>query len=228
MPPLGRARRLRSGFTLFELLAVIAIMGILIAVIAPQFGGSREGTALVLAARGVAQASRYAHAMALLHQARTELVITPSNGTIEVRAAPGRGGAGQNTATAANTDATTSDDADDYATDDDADATKPDHGAPLGASAAQSFDSNIHTVLTNPGVTFEFDGYTDSVDAGRAGEGTKAADAAEDGEPFSVVFDVNGRNRPFSIRAVSAGGDSLSIRVNMFGQARIEGYGDEK
>lgn len=68
------------GFTLVELLLVIAIIGVLAAVIIPQFNVGMSGAKVRAAAESYMQASRYARTMALLHQ--VEVVVTVHTGGV--------------------------------------------------------------------------------------------------------------------------------------------------
>lgn len=63
----------RQGFTLLELLLVVAIAGILLAIVAPDFSGGLAGTRMQMAAQSVMHLSRYARNMAVLQQQPAEL-----------------------------------------------------------------------------------------------------------------------------------------------------------
>jgi prepilin-type N-terminal cleavage/methylation domain-containing protein len=81
------AGRRREGFTLVELLLVVAILGIVIAAVVPRLGGLLEGGQVAVAARAVAQAGRYARSMALLHQMPLDLVLRLDGAELRVEAA---------------------------------------------------------------------------------------------------------------------------------------------
>lgn len=74
----------KAGFTLLELLLVVAIFGILAAVVAPSVSGMVSGGTLRTAARELASIGRYAHSAALLNQAPVDLVVDLGSGTVRV------------------------------------------------------------------------------------------------------------------------------------------------
>ena len=83
-PPVRRAR---AAFTLIELLLVIAIIGVLVAVVLPQFSVGMSGARVRTGAMGFMQASRYARTMAVLYQVETVLVAE-TGGVMRVEAGP--------------------------------------------------------------------------------------------------------------------------------------------
>jgi type II secretion system protein H len=76
--------RVRKGFTLIEVLLVIAIMAIVTAVTLPTFVNSIRGSRLKTAARSVTMAGRYARSMALLRQQEMVLMFDLTAGTFVV------------------------------------------------------------------------------------------------------------------------------------------------
>lgn len=81
------SRRGKAAFTLIELLLVIAIIGVLVAVVAPQLNVGMSGARVRTGAMGYMQASRYARTMAVLYQMETELVAE-TGGVMRVEARP--------------------------------------------------------------------------------------------------------------------------------------------
>jgi len=79
--------RRRRGFTLIEVLLVIAIMAIVAAVTLPTFVSSIRGNRLRTAARMVTMAGRYARSMAVLRQQEMVLEFNVSAGTFGVHPA---------------------------------------------------------------------------------------------------------------------------------------------
>ena len=73
----------RSGFTLIEILIVVAIIGMMLVVAVMSVASGRDATRARAAARGVAQMSHYANALALLRQ--KSAVITFSGNKISVQ-----------------------------------------------------------------------------------------------------------------------------------------------
>ena len=69
---------------MIELLLVVVIMGIAIAVVAPQFAGSLKGAKLRAASRTVAMLSRYARNSAVLNQTDHALIFYPDRGEVEL------------------------------------------------------------------------------------------------------------------------------------------------
>lgn len=75
--------RRSPGFTLIEVLIVVAIIGVMLAVAVVRVTSGRDAARVRAAARGVAQMSHYASALALLRQHST--VISFSGDTISVQ-----------------------------------------------------------------------------------------------------------------------------------------------
>ena len=74
------------GFTLVEILLVVAVIGILAIAAAPAVSTMIAGGRLRTAARELAGAGRYARTMALLNQTPVDLVVDLRGGRLSVRA----------------------------------------------------------------------------------------------------------------------------------------------
>ena len=73
----------RSGFTLIEILIVVAIIGVMLVSAVVNVASGRDAARVKTAARGVAQLSHYANALAVLRQ--RPAVITYNGSTISVK-----------------------------------------------------------------------------------------------------------------------------------------------
>jgi prepilin-type N-terminal cleavage/methylation domain-containing protein len=75
----------RRGFTLFELLLVVAILFIVSALTVPSFVKSIKGNRLRAATRSVVMAGRFARSMAVLQQREMRVTFDLSASSLEVR-----------------------------------------------------------------------------------------------------------------------------------------------
>ena len=206
-----------------EMLLVLLVAGLLAAVVVPGIGGGLAGTRAQIAARGLAQMSRYARNMALANQTEVELVIV-SNGVIRVRASSGSvnfanrgqprdegdlyGGAAMERARGM------------------AGGGAPDFmmgegGASARQASTASLESTIAQEKKFENVSFEFEGYTDGTGrllSEREGGGKGRAEGGEG----VVRFHSNGTCKPCRFRVVAPHGAALVVNLAMTGKAAVE------
>jgi len=77
-------RRARAGFTLIEILLVMAIVAVIASVAMPSFVRSIRGQRLGAGGRTMATVARYARSLAVLKQADLVLVFNLANGQVDV------------------------------------------------------------------------------------------------------------------------------------------------
>ena len=215
---------MRRGFTLFELLVVIVIMGVLVMMVGMAFSGGTDAVRVRTATRGVMQMSKYARTMALLHQAPLDLVFT-SDGTLSVAEVGGESGGlvsesafgVTNSAVAKEEEAAAESAATGKgaATDKAASAASKEgaaSGETVGGGAYVMADTAIEKKYTL--VTFAFDGYTDSVEtknrsksssSSRAIGKSSKSSSAEDEDEAAVTTEEGRDVKTFRIRYKSNG-----------------------
>lgn len=201
----------RNAFTLIELLLVIAILGVIAAVVVPQLGAGSDMARLRTAARSVLQASKYARTMALLHQAETEVVFRGTNSTVEVRARP-RNDVASVISDYKQSEIIISPDAESYTNQESIVSTA---NVAADVASAVSFADEIHTSFDSPGIHFEFAHYNDV--AGK----TQDASRETSDEETAILFRSNGTCRPFSVKAISENGAVLEIEIDVVGSGKI-------
>ena len=83
-------RRSQRGFTLIEILMVVAIFVLIAGIAAPMFAGSYAGAKLRSAARAVVMTHRYARNMAIMRQRPVAVLVNERRATLEVVLLTGR------------------------------------------------------------------------------------------------------------------------------------------
>ncbi|MCX7007772.1 MAG: GspH/FimT family pseudopilin [Kiritimatiellaeota bacterium] len=83
-------RRSQRGFTLIEILMVVAIFVLIAGIAAPMFVGSYAGAKLRTSARAVIMTSRYARNMAVMRQRPVAMIVDQQRNTFEVVLLTGR------------------------------------------------------------------------------------------------------------------------------------------
>jgi type II secretion system protein H len=83
-------RRTQHGFTLIEILMVVAIFVLIAGIAAPMFAGSYAGAKLRSGARAVVMTHRYARNMAIMRQRPVAILVNERLSTFEVILLTGR------------------------------------------------------------------------------------------------------------------------------------------
>ncbi len=228
-PPLMPSLKHPRGFTLIEMLLVVAIIGILVTMLAPrlQMLGAPRVTA---AARVLTQMTRYARTMALLHQAETVLSVSP-DGLLRVgaggttAAAPseanrfdtpsGTGSAPFMTSTAGGDGAGGGSL---FLADDTGSGLFGEAQESPSSAAPPAFADEISIERRVENVTILFLGYTDNIEALQA-----QPDPIDFSETGSVIrFRSNGTCRPHRYKLTDETGVEVWVTVDMLGMARVE------
>ena len=235
---------MRRGFTVFELLVVIVIIGVLVMMVGISFSGGTDAVRIRTATRGVMQMSKYARTMALLHQSPLDLVFT-SDGTLGVAEVGGNsGGLVSESAFGVTNTAAAAQEAEaaaEGAAADKGKAGEPDPSAASKAAGASGdtvggggyvmADTAIEKKYTL--VTFAFDGYTDSVEtkshsskaksaSSKSAEEEEEADEAvaktadgRDVKTFRIRYKSNGTCRPYRVKIGAEGDEASAITVEV-------------
>ena len=75
----------RNGYSLFELVLVMTIIGVCLALVAPRFGALRDGAAARGAVREIGATFSTARQMAIARRAMVAIALDTANGVIELR-----------------------------------------------------------------------------------------------------------------------------------------------
>ena len=191
-----RSSRSQPGFTLIELILVVAIIGIAAAVTIPNLVKSIRGNRLRMAARTVVMAGRYARSMAVLRQKEMALFFDFNASQISVLVL---------------SPSPTSSEADD-----DSD------GIDNEEAAGEAGEDDMSAGLTNPppsgaqvdlrrdldGVSIEF---VETQEGAQSTEGTA-----------SVLYYSNGRCTPYTVKLVDEEGETAEIKVDALSSAETE------
>lgn len=215
---------MRRGFTLFELLVVIVIIGVLVMMVGISFSGGTDAVRIRTATRGLMQMSKYARTMALLHQSPLDLVFT-SDGTLSVaEIGSGSGGLVSESAFGVTNAAAAAQEAEAAAEGAAADKGKDGEPDPSAASKAAGASGDVvgggGYVMADTAiekkytlVTFAFDGYTDSVEtkshsstSKSASKGVSGKSSEEEDDDETVAKTADGRDvKTFRVRYKSNG-----------------------
>jgi prepilin-type N-terminal cleavage/methylation domain-containing protein len=225
----------QRAFTLIELLLVIVIIGVLTAIVAPQFSAGIGGTRLQVEARAIAQAERYARTMALLHQTEVDLFID-TNHLMRVDAAPQAaedrgGGSGEDERRSGVAPGPTASPFQPTVTNRSMRSTgtesggSDEDGAPLmmlpaALATSEAFAGAIHVEHRFDRVVVRFLGYTDS-EVGLSDIGNVATPSEGD-EPVRIRFRSNGTCRPHRFRLEDSSGAALEVQIDVLGAAKID------
>ena len=216
----------RKGFTLVELLLVVAIIGIMAFVVGPSIFTSSDLMRLKTASRGVVQLSRYSKTMALLHQEPVDLVFS-SNGKISVQ----KGSSGGDSLVSASSFSRTNIVDESEAESEEIEAPEISEEKIGGSSGGEGYVmADLEIEKEYEQVIFRFDGYTDTIDgvsdpdeSFSVSSFSGSEEDEEEVKSFKIHYKSNGTCRPHRIR-ILVGEDGLEYRivdVNMLGAAKV-------
>lgn len=191
---------MRRGFTLVEVLLVLAILAIVTATTMPSFVRSMRANRLRGAARTVVSAGRYARSLAVVRQQPMQLVFDLARGRLRVEPAPAPPAPGE------------PDMPRDAARDTSplpAPTDTPATNAPRGGfTGAETIERALDGVR---------------VESVEIGGGLPATGGSEDDSGPIITYQTNGRCPPYVVKLADEQGRGLTVRVDALAGAEIEG-----
>ena len=203
----GRYRQRQSGFTLIEVLLVVAIIGVMLTIMMPQMMSSMREHQLRGATRVVISAGRHAMSLAVLSQRRMNVVFDLDETVLTIRAA----------------DAPSTIDADGLGeADSPLDAVVADAwggGAAAEMEALPADDDGAYegaVAIVDEEVVHRLEGVAFSFIEVEGEDGYRA----ESGK-HTIIYYTNGRCTPYTIGFEDDDGDSATIEVDALASARV-------
>lgn len=194
----ARGRVHNPGFTLVEVLMVLAILGITTIVAMPSLVKSIRGNRLRVAARTVVMAGNYARTMAILKNQEMRLILDKTGNSVTVEpyradtpAAPERG------------------------FEEPAPSPPPPAPSPSGESGSTEAGEAGPSAMPSTRISRQLDAVRiDSVTVEHKKMGTDEAAA-------SVLYQTNGRCDPYEVRVVDEFGSAMVITVDAVASAKV-------
>jgi prepilin-type N-terminal cleavage/methylation domain-containing protein len=187
-----------SGFTLVEILMVLAIMGIMTIVAMPSLMKSIRGNRLRVGTRTIVMAANYARTSAILRNQEMKLTLDKENNLVSVDPL-------RTVAPAIPGDQI-------FKSEDSVPVSEPapDPDAPQEPQSAVPFSS-----ITRKLDAVQIESFT--VDGKKSGM---------KGEPAAIVYQSNGRCTPFEARVVDEFGSSMLVTVDAVGAIKVTQKGN--